>query len=32
MCGEPAPDNKTARLWVADQDGAPTLIAEAEFL
>ncbi|MBI3916592.1 MAG: hypothetical protein HY322_06245 [Betaproteobacteria bacterium] len=29
--GEPSPDNKTARLWVADQDGAPTLIADAEF-
>ena len=25
------PDNKTAKLWVADQDGAPTLIAEADF-
>jgi 3-methylfumaryl-CoA hydratase len=31
VCGEPSPDNKTAKLWVADQDGAPTLIAEAEF-
>jgi hypothetical protein len=31
VCGEPYPDNKTAKLWVVDQDGAPTLIAEAEF-
>lgn len=31
VCGEPSPDNKTAKLWVVDQDGAPTLIAEAEF-
>jgi hydroxyacyl-ACP dehydratase HTD2-like protein with hotdog domain len=30
VCGEPSPDNKTAKLWVVDQDGAPTLIAEAE--
>lgn len=29
--GEPAPDNKTARLWAADKDGALALIAEAEF-
>jgi 3-methylfumaryl-CoA hydratase len=31
LCGEPAGDNRTAKLWVADQDGAPTLIADAEF-
>lgn len=31
LCGEPGADDKTAKLWVADQDGAPTLIAEAEF-
>lgn len=31
LCGEPAADGKTAKLWVADHDGAPTLIAEAEF-
>jgi len=31
VCGEPSADNKTAKLWVADQDGAPTLLAEAEF-
>jgi 3-methylfumaryl-CoA hydratase len=31
ICGEPSADNKTANLWVADQDGAPTLVAEAEF-
>ena len=31
LCGEPAADNRTAKLWVADQDGMPTLIAEAEF-
>ena len=31
ICGEPSADNKTAKLWVADQDGAPTLIAEADF-
>jgi 3-methylfumaryl-CoA hydratase len=31
VCGEPSADNRTAKLWVADQDGAPTLIAEAEF-
>ncbi len=31
VCGEPSADNKTAKLWVADQDGAPTLVAEAEF-
>lgn len=31
LCGEPAADNTTAKVWVADQDGAPTLIADAEF-
>ena len=31
VCGEPSPDNKTAKMWVVDQDGAPTLIADAEF-
>ncbi len=31
VCGVPSADNKTANLWVADQDGAPTLVAEAEF-
>jgi 3-methylfumaryl-CoA hydratase len=31
ICGEPSADNKTANLWVADQDGAPTLVADAEF-
>ncbi|MDP2242146.1 MAG: MaoC family dehydratase N-terminal domain-containing protein [Burkholderiales bacterium] len=31
LCGEPATDNKTARLWVVDQDGALALSAEAEF-
>jgi 3-methylfumaryl-CoA hydratase len=31
VCGEPSPDNKTAKLWVADEDGALALTAEAEF-
>ncbi len=31
ICGEPAPDNKTAKLWVVDNDGALALSAEAEF-
>jgi 3-methylfumaryl-CoA hydratase len=31
LCGEPAADNRTAKVWVVDQDGAPTLIADAEF-
>jgi 3-methylfumaryl-CoA hydratase len=31
LCGEPAIDNKTARLWVVDEDGALALNAEAEF-
>jgi len=29
--GEPTPDNKTARLWALDRDGALALTAEAEF-
>lgn len=32
VCGEPAIDNKTAKLWVVDQDGALALNAEAEFV
>ncbi|MFN7085595.1 MAG: acyl-CoA dehydrogenase, partial [Burkholderiales bacterium] len=31
LCGEPSLDNKTARLWVVDHDGALALAAEAEF-
>ncbi|MDP1717549.1 MAG: MaoC family dehydratase N-terminal domain-containing protein [Burkholderiales bacterium] len=31
LCAEPSADNKTARLWVVDQDGALALSAEAEF-
>jgi len=31
LCGEPAPDGRTAKLWVVDQDEALTLSAEAEF-
>jgi 3-methylfumaryl-CoA hydratase len=31
VCGEPSIDNKTAKLWVVDQDGALALNAEAEF-
>jgi len=31
ICGEPAPDNKTAKLWALDRDGALALTAEAEF-
>ena len=31
LCGEPSPDNKTAKLWALDQDGALALSAEAEF-
>ena len=31
VCGEPSADNRTAKLWVADQDGAPTLVADADF-
>jgi 3-methylfumaryl-CoA hydratase len=29
--GEPSPDNKTARLWALNPDGALALTAEAEF-
>jgi len=29
--GEPAPDNRTAKLWALDRDGALALSAEAEF-
>ncbi len=31
ICGEPSPDNKTAKLWAVDNDGALALSAEAEF-
>ncbi len=31
VCGDPSPDNKTAKLWVVDKDGALALNAEAEF-
>jgi 3-methylfumaryl-CoA hydratase len=31
LCGEPSVDNRTARLWVVDQDDALALSAEAEF-
>ena len=31
LAGEPSPDNRTAKLWAADQDGALALSAEAEF-
>ncbi len=31
LCGEPSADNKTAKLWVVDRDGALALSAEAEF-
>jgi len=31
ICGEPSPDNKTAKLWALDRDGALALTAEAEF-
>ncbi|OGA53080.1 MAG: hypothetical protein A3G24_17875 [Betaproteobacteria bacterium RIFCSPLOWO2_12_FULL_62_13] len=31
VAGEPSPDNKTAKLWVLDQEGALALNAEAEF-
>ena len=31
VCGEPSPDNKTAKLWVVDKDDALALNAEAEF-
>ncbi len=29
--GEPSPDNRTAKLWALDSDGALALTAEAEF-
>jgi 3-methylfumaryl-CoA hydratase len=31
FCGEPAPDNRTAKLWALDSEGALALTAEAEF-
>ena len=31
FAGEPSADNKTAKLWALDQDGALALSAEAEF-
>lgn len=31
VCGEPSPDNKSAKLWTLDDEGALTLSAEAEF-
>jgi 3-methylfumaryl-CoA hydratase len=31
LCGEPSPDNKTAKLWVVDPEGALALTADAEF-
>jgi 3-methylfumaryl-CoA hydratase len=31
ICGEPAADNKTAKLWAVDDQGALALSAEAEF-
>ena len=31
LCGEPAPDNRTAKLWVVDHEGALALSAEAQF-
>ena len=31
FCGEPTPDNKTAKLWAQDDTGALALSAEAEF-
>jgi 3-methylfumaryl-CoA hydratase len=32
VCGEPAADNRTAKLWVVDHAGALALSAEAEFV
>jgi hypothetical protein len=29
--GEPSPDNRTAKLWALNPDGALALTAEAEF-
>jgi 3-methylfumaryl-CoA hydratase len=31
LCGEPTPDNKSAKLWAVDDTGALALSAEAEF-
>lgn len=31
LCGEPSADNKTAKLWALDDQGALALTAEAEF-
>jgi 3-methylfumaryl-CoA hydratase len=31
VCGEPSLDNKSAKLWTLDDEGALTLSAEAEF-
>jgi 3-methylfumaryl-CoA hydratase len=31
ICGEPSADNKTAKLWAVDDQGALALTAEAEF-
>jgi 3-methylfumaryl-CoA hydratase len=31
VCGEPSADNKTAKLWVVDDQGALALSADAEF-
>lgn len=31
VCGAPSSDNKTAKLWVTDHEGALALIADAEF-
>ncbi len=31
ICGEPAPDGKSAKLWAADENGALSLTATAEF-
>ena len=31
LCGEPSADNRAAKLWVVDQNGALALSAEAEF-
>lgn len=32
ICGEPSTDNKTAKLWALDDQGALALSAEAEFV
>jgi 3-methylfumaryl-CoA hydratase len=31
VCGEPSADNKSAKLWVVDDENAVALLAEAEF-